>query len=193
MYGKGLAGSDVFKPLRAHDYQTQGGTFGGGTEAAKGFDGVTRIMIPPAPPAKGRFMFGCPECGATSSHTPSCFHASVPPIRTFDSGATRDTAEGKLEIAGFLHPLVVERFCEYMNDNRKMKDGSVRASDNWQSGFPEEVLMQSSWRHFLDFWKEHKGIATSAGLEVALCAILFNVQAYLLQVLKKREYKGGGK
>ncbi len=178
MYGKGLAGSDVFKPLRAHDYQTQSGTAGQGTVAHS---------------PKGRFMFGCPECGATSTHTPSCLRAYAPLIRTFDTGATRDTAEGKLEFRGFLHPLVLERYAAYMNKNRVMKDGSKRASDNWQKGIPKAACMDSAWRHFQVWWKRHEGVEVpgpEGQIEEDICALIFNAMSYLHTVLKERKYTG---
>jgi len=33
--------------------------------------------------------------------------------RTFDTGATRDTSQDKLDFEGFLSPLVIKRFGEY--------------------------------------------------------------------------------
>lgn len=69
-------------------------------------------------------------------------------IRTFDTGATRDTDEGKLDFEGFLSPLALERFAEYMNKHRQQSDGSLRDSDNWQKGIPVKQYMKSMWRHF---------------------------------------------
>ena len=56
-------------------------------------------------------------------------------IREWESGGKRDTDEGKLDFEGFLSPLVLKRYAQYMHPNRKMKDGSIRKSDNWQLGF----------------------------------------------------------
>ena len=56
-------------------------------------------------------------------------------IREWDSGGKRDTDENKLDYEGFFSPLVLKRFAQYMQPNRKMKDGSIRDSDNWQKGF----------------------------------------------------------
>ena len=53
-------------------------------------------------------------------------------IRSFDTGATRDTEEGKLDYEGFFTPRVLEAYARYMNFNRTMRDGSIRASDNWR-------------------------------------------------------------
>lgn len=108
-------------------------------------------------------------------------------VRNFDSGATRDTDEGKYDYDGFFSPLVIERFGEYMNKHRKQSDGNLRDSDNWQKGIPKTAYMKSSWRHFIDWWKEHRGYKTKDGIEEALCALLFNVQGYLHEYLKGKE------
>ena len=111
-------------------------------------------------------------------------------LRIFETGATRDTAEGKLDYEGFLSPLVLRRYAQYMDDNRVQSDGSVRDSDNWQKGIPLEAYMKSLWRHLMDAWTMHrKGYPDSAvtWLEVALCAIIFNASGYLHEILKKRD------
>ena len=107
-------------------------------------------------------------------------------IREFTTGATRDTDEGKYDYEGFYSPLVMERFAQYMTLHRKQSDGNLRASDNWQKGIPKDAYMKSAWRHFIDVWKEHRGIDTTEGLEDALCALLFNVQGYLFETLKEK-------
>lgn len=93
-----------------------------------------------------------------------------------------------------MSPLVIERFSEYMHSHRRLPDGSLRASDNWTKGMPLDAYMKSGWRHFLDWWHHHRdtGLARE-GLEDALCALLFNVQGYLFEVLKaKQEPKDWG-
>lgn len=105
--------------------------------------------------------------------------------RTFATGATRDTAEGKYDYDGFLSPYVVEAFGAYMDHNRVMADGSKRDSDNWQKGIPREAYMKSAWRHFLDWWREHRGLATKEGIVWALLGLLFNLQGYLHELLKE--------
>ena len=108
-------------------------------------------------------------------------------MRTFDTGATRDTETGKLDYEGFLSPLVLERFAEYMNKHRVQADGTLRDSDNWQKGIPKEAYMKSGWRHFMDWWKEHRGHESREGLEEALCAVIFNAQGYLHEVLCEKK------
>lgn len=113
----------------------------------------------------------------------------VKKIREFTTGATRDTDENKLDFEGFLSPLVIERFAEYMQTHRKQTDGNLRDSDNWQKGIPIDEYMKSGWRHFFDLWKEHRGIKSRDGIEIALCAVMFNVQGYLFEILKKKNDK----
>jgi hypothetical protein len=109
-----------------------------------------------------------------------------PEVRQFASGANRDTDTGKLDYEGFYSPLVMERFAEYMNKNRKLKDGTTRDSDNWQKGIPFEAYMKSMYRHFMDVWMEHRGYDTKAGQEEALCALIFNAQGYLFELLQAK-------
>lgn len=109
-------------------------------------------------------------------------------VRKFESGATRDSNIGKLEYARFMHPLVIKRFAEYMNLHRKQSDGNLREPDNWQNLFGDkhgDVCMDSLWRHLMDVWLINKGFPNEAreDLESALCAILFNVNAYLFKIL----------
>ena len=112
--------------------------------------------------------------------------------RTFDTGATRDTDEGKYDYEGFLSPLVLERYAEYMNSNRVQSNGELRDSDNWQKGIPKLVYLKSGWRHFFDWWKEHRKLTTKDGIEAALCGLLFNTMGYLHVYLKeKRETLDG--
>ena len=85
-----------------------------------------------------------------------------------------------------MSPLVLERYAEYMNKHRKQADGKLRASDNWQKGIPKEVYMKSAWRHFFDWWKEHRGYKSREGLEDALMALLFNVMGYAYEILKEK-------
>jgi len=104
-------------------------------------------------------------------------------IRTFETGATRDTEEGKLDYEGFLSPIVLEKFAEYMNRHRKQSDAQLRDSDNWQKGIPIVTYMKSLFRHFMDLWKEHRGYRSRDGIEDALCGIIFNAMGYLFEIL----------
>lgn len=119
-------------------------------------------------------------------------NAVQPLTRTFSTGATRDTDEGKLDFEGFLSPLVLKAFAEYMHEKRKMPDGSLRASDNWQRGIPLDAYMKSMWRHFFAVWEHHRGIPVwdidgeEVAVETELLALFFNVQGMLHEVLKRK-------
>ena len=110
-------------------------------------------------------------------------------MREFVTGATRDIDNGKHDPEGFLSPLVIERFNEYMHANRLQRDGALRDSDNWQKGIPKTAYMKSMWRHFFDVWKHHRGYPSTAKepLEIALCGLLFNAMGYLHETLKERQ------
>lgn len=71
-------------------------------------------------------------------------------IRKLDSGAVRDTDNGKFEYLGFMHPLNDYSFAKYMHEHRKMADGSLRDSNNWWAGFGLDVCIQSLVRHVED-------------------------------------------
>lgn len=117
-------------------------------------------------------------------------HAAKPPlVRTFDSGATRSSDEGKPDFEGFLSPLVMERYGEYMHKHRLLPDGSLRASDNWQAGIPLGQLVKSGWRHFMDWWGIHRGFKGREELEDSICALIFNASAYLHAKLRERNYR----
>ena len=105
-------------------------------------------------------------------------------MRTFKTGATRDSDKSKADYEGFLSPLVIERFGAYMHKHRIEASGSLRDSDNWQKGIPKEAYIKSGWRHFLDWWKEHRGYKSREGIEDALCGVLFNTSGYLHELLK---------
>jgi len=107
-------------------------------------------------------------------------------MRNFESGATRDSDEDKLDFEGFLSPDVLWRFAQYMHAHRTQADGKLRASDNWQKGIPQDAYMKSAWRHFMEWWVLHRRpyIHTEERRD-ALCALLFNVMGYLHEELKK--------
>lgn len=112
--------------------------------------------------------------------------------RRFESGATRDSTEGKFDYEGFLSPVVLKRYAEYMEANRHRPDGGLRESDNWQRGMPTEVYIKSAVRHLVTWWGIHRevhngGILTLKGerqLEEALCGMMFNVMGYLFETLR---------
>ena len=108
-------------------------------------------------------------------------------MREFDTGATRNSDEDNLDFEGFLSPLALEAFANYMHKHRLQDDGSLRASDNWQKGIPKDAYMKSGFRHFFDWWTEHRGNESREGMEDALCGLLFNVMGYLHEFEKEKK------
>lgn len=106
-------------------------------------------------------------------------------MREFDTGATRDSDDTKLDFEGFLSPLVMERYAQYLHEHRLQADGNMRDSDNWQKGIPLPVYMKSAWRHFFLWWKLHRAMVRGGSsidnkeLEDTICAVLFNAQGYM--------------
>lgn len=110
-------------------------------------------------------------------------------IRQFETGATRDTDLNKNDYEGFICPLVMERFGDYMTKHRFQSDGNIRESDNWQNLFGDkhlDVCMKSGFRHFHAWWKAHRGYKTEETIEDSICALIFNAQAYLHKLLKDK-------
>jgi hypothetical protein len=106
-------------------------------------------------------------------------------VRTFETGATRDSDTSKPDYEGFLSPLAVERYGQYMVKHQRQADGNLRASDNWQKGIPKDAYMKSAFRHFVDFWRLHReGRGESPDAQEAQCALLFNVMGYLHETIK---------
>lgn len=106
-------------------------------------------------------------------------------MRQFTTGATRNDDRNALDYEGFLSPLVLKAFAEYMHKNRRQADGNLRASDNWQKGIPRDAYMKSMWRHFMHAWSLHRhGAIDADDLIEALMAVLFNVQGYAHEMLK---------
>jgi len=107
--------------------------------------------------------------------------------RYFETGAYRDIDNSKLDYEGFLNPLVLKTFGEYMQKHRKQSDGVMRDSDNWQKGIPQEVYMKSLLRHTHDMWMENRGYQSREGRIDAVCGVMFNSMGWLLEELKKGE------
>jgi hypothetical protein len=109
-------------------------------------------------------------------------------VRTFDTGATRDTDEGKLDYEGFLSPWALEAFAQYMHTHRVQSDGTLRSSDNWQKGIPTEAYMKSMFRHFMAVWTLWRAGEWDDGAQADLCrdlcALMFNVQGMLHELVK---------
>lgn len=108
-------------------------------------------------------------------------------MRKFKSGATRNLEDGKIDYEGFLSPIVLRAYGEYMHKHRLQRDGKIRESDNWQKLFGDDhysVCAKSLMRHVMDFWLFHRGYKGRETITDALCGIIFNAQAYLFKLLK---------
>ncbi len=126
------------------------------------------------------------------------------------------TCPEKLDYEGFLSPLVLYRFAQYMHKHRKQSNGELRLSDNWQKGIPKNEYMKSLWRHEMDAWAIHRGYQVykekvgngevthivsknqinkypgwiPVTLEEALCGIIFNSSGYLHELMNEEKIGG---
>ena len=66
--------------------------------------------------------------------------------RIFDTGATRDSNQGKLEYSNYIHPFADYSFAEYMK-SKQLIGWEYRRWDNRQKGIPPESLLESLVRH----------------------------------------------
>lgn len=110
-------------------------------------------------------------------------------VTQFASGATRSSDGGKLDYEGYLSPLVVKRFGEFMLKHQTQEDGKERTSDNWKKGIPKTAYLKSLLRHVVDVWLHVSGWGYKAteSLEDSLCATMFNSMGLLHELLKERE------
>lgn len=161
-------------------------TFQGTIEPLEGF--VCRTS-PPCPPWEPPILVAQAQ---EMKKAPAWVTEEPQKIRKFETGATRDSEEGKYDYEGFLSPLVLEEYGKYMHKHRKQTDGNLRDSDNWQKGIPRTAYIKSLWRHLFQLWKLHRGLETRdekgalVTIPEACSAILFNVQGYLFETLMKR-------
>jgi hypothetical protein len=128
--------------------------------------------------------------------------AQAPKMQQFDTGATRSDDTNKPDPEGFLSPVVLEAYMEYMQEHRVQDDGKVRESDNWQKGMPLNKYMKSLWRHFFQLWQLHRGHTPKpelrAGVLVpvtkksACVGVMFNVMGYLHVLLTEQRAPASG-
>jgi len=110
-------------------------------------------------------------------------------MRVFESGATRNV-EVDPDYHGFLSPLALHAYGEYMHRHRQQADGTMRDSDNWQKGIPNDAFVRSLVRHVHDIQLVFDGYGELARqddrddnvLLAHLSAALFNVQGLLHNV-----------
>ena len=104
------------------------------------------------------------------------------PLEVFETGANRDAEGEKLDYEGFFSPLVLERFAQYMHACRKLPDGTIRDSDNWQLGIPKWRYVKSLVRHTFDLWLHWR--RTGLVNQTLVCASLFNAMGLLHESLR---------
>lgn len=115
-------------------------------------------------------------------------------IRTFDSGATRDTDEGKLNYIKALSPTVLQKYVSYLDKHRIQPDGVKRDWNNWKQGIDRQTYIESLSRHVMAVWLLHDGYPAfdnrgSVTLEDSLCGVIFNAMGYLYEILKEKNEK----
>lgn len=112
-------------------------------------------------------------------------------MREFETGATRNNDQTKPDFDGFLSPHMIQAFGQYMHEHRVQADGTIRDSDNWQKGIPIDAYRKSLLRHVFTAWTLGRGIPAkdhdtgeAAYLIPTLCAVIFNAQGWLHELLK---------
>ena len=112
-------------------------------------------------------------------------------MKYFKTGAYRDSSNNKLDFEGFFSPLVLERYAQYLHKHRVQSDGKLRDSDNWQLGMDIKTYQKGLVRHLFQAWGVWRGykVRDDKGelveLQDALCAVMFNAQGYLYEILRK--------
>ena len=110
--------------------------------------------------------------------------------RTSDTGATRDTAEGKFDFEAFFSTPVFFRLAAYMHKHRFQSDGTIRDGDNWQKGLDPDETFKSIIRHAFQAWAMKRGnnvvcpTEGSMDMEETLGALMFNLMAYWHELLR---------
>lgn len=135
---------------------------------------------PRTSPASGACCYGFDNKGR---HDPGCIYYQGTRVAEFETGATR-SSENLYDPEGFLSPIVLERYCKYMEKHRVQADGEIRNSDNWQKGMPINRYFRSWMRHTFDVWRawRHGDVPVDSLID-ALCAVMFNVQGIILALM----------
>lgn len=114
-------------------------------------------------------------------------------MTAMESGATRSSSEGKPDYRGYISPLALRMFGEYMLRHQTQADGKQRSSDNWKKGMPLERYIESLMRHnvaFHEVWDRYVAGGLQPGdvavLEEEMAAMYFNVQGWMHEWVKNR-------
>lgn len=112
-------------------------------------------------------------------------------MQGFAGGAMRSNNVARPDPVGYISPLAMAGFHDYMLRNQRMADGRMRRSDNWKAGMPCPRYMTSLLRHAHDthtHWDSLKhGYAEDdyealKALKEALYGIMFNAQGLLHEI-----------
>ena len=79
-------------------------------------------------------------------------------MRNYKTGATRSSADGKVDHLGFRNPITELAFGKYMLRHRVQEDGQLRAANNWWKGIDNNDTIQSLIRHTEDLSALHSGL-----------------------------------
>ncbi len=114
-------------------------------------------------------------------------------MRTFSTGATRDTVKGKLSYVKALSPVALQRYVQYLSNHRLQTDGSIRDFDNWKKGIEQDVYLDGLGRHEMAVWLLCQGYPASDNhgpvtLEDSICGVIFNAMGMLHEILKGKNY-----
>lgn len=126
---------------------------------------------------EGKIICGFPERGKK--------------MRKFETGATRDTVEDKLNYIKALSPVVLQRYVKYLGEHRTQADGTKRDWDNWKKGIPKETYLEGEDRHHRAVWKLLQGYPAfdnhgPVTLEDSLCGVIFNAMGMLYELIKEK-------
>lgn len=113
-------------------------------------------------------------------------------MRDFGNGAIRTNDTGRPDYEGYLSPLALEAFGEYMLKHQTCADGTQRNSDNWQKGMTKESYMKGLLRHAFHLWARLRGWpvrdpGAAPNVIEDCCAAWFNIQGMLHELCKERD------
>lgn len=89
--------------------------------------------------------------------------------RTFETGAIRDSEEGKADYIETISWTAMERYAQFMTENKK-KYGA----GNFKKGIPDESYERSLIRHWQKYMVNQHEDGNSEPDVCHICAILFN-------------------
>ena len=175
---------EKYRPDAVVDEFLKGKCMAGFYAAAPDLEATCKSFKVKASTVESKTLLDCLVCGVNNPK-------NNPDTRKFDTGATRDTTEGKLDYRKALSPIVLQRYVQYLDAHRKQPDGSMRDFDDWKQGIPIEAYFEGLGRHEMAVWLLHDGFPAEDNhgpvtLEATLCAIIFNSSGWLHEILKEK-------